>query len=54
MGLQLRGARIVGVLDLDDAVLRCPLRLDQCVITDTVLLNRAPGATTTGGRLAVK
>src|ERR1700736_4674892 len=33
-GVQLRGAAISGHLDLEAAVLRCPLRLEECVFSD--------------------
>ncbi len=39
-GVQMRGVKIKGVLDLEAATLRCPLRLEKCYL-DGVILNYA-------------
>ncbi len=40
-GVRLRGVRISGLLDLQAAVLRCPLRLDSCFLDKPVRLDQA-------------
>jgi cytoskeletal protein CcmA (bactofilin family) len=45
-GVRLRGVRILGKLDLEDSVLRCPLSLDSCYLDhlEPVCLDRAGAA----------
>jgi hypothetical protein len=43
-GIRLRGARIVGPLDLQSATLRCPLVLQDCYLEDPVVLDYATTA----------
>lgn len=38
-GVQLRGVRISGHLDLEEAALRCPLRLEDCYLDDREAVN---------------
>jgi hypothetical protein len=40
-GVQLRGVRISGPLDLEAATVRCPLRLDHCYLDAPTVLNYA-------------
>jgi hypothetical protein len=39
--VRVRGARILGALDLEAATLRCPLHLDDCDLADAVTLSEA-------------
>jgi hypothetical protein len=39
-GIHLRGAKILGVLDLRDTTLDCPLRLRNCIINEKMIFNR--------------
>jgi len=39
-GLQLKGANILGILDLGDSHLECPLRLMNCLVEDIMILDR--------------
>jgi hypothetical protein len=53
-GVRLRGVRISGVLDLQAAALRCPLRLEGCLLNEPAWLDQATATvlTITGCHLA--
>jgi hypothetical protein len=39
-GLQLKGAKILSLLDLEDSHIECPLRLINCIIEEKMILDR--------------